>query len=113
MTSIDQPTIACTLTGNSLRNRIAWIAQLARDSLRSYERDDLALTLRYSPDAVDNVREMVREERACCAFLKFELHECPDELLLTINAPEAARDVADDLFAHFTGGDSADPQMLR
>jgi hypothetical protein len=49
---------------------------------------------------------MVAEERTCCAFLSFELHEHPDELLLTISAPEAARDVADELFGHFIAANS-------
>jgi hypothetical protein len=101
MTTSSQP-IACTLTGQSLQDRITWIAQLARDALRSHERDDLTLHLRYASAAVDRVRQLVREERACCAFLAFELCEHPDELLLTITAPEAARDVAGVLFEHFT-----------
>jgi hypothetical protein len=106
MTTSSQP-IACTLTGASLQNRIDWIARLARDALRSHERDDLTLRLRYAPDAVESVRRMVREEQVCCAFLEFELEESPNELLLTICAPEAARKVADQLFAHFCSGDPA------
>ena len=104
MAKSSQP-IACTLTGARLQNRIDWIARIARDALRSHERDDLTLRLRYAPDAVDSVRRMVREEQVCCAFLEFELQERPGELLVTINAPEAARDLADELFAHFSGGD--------
>jgi hypothetical protein len=104
MTKSTEP-IACTLTGASLQDRIDWIGRLARDALRSHDRDDLTLRLRYTPDAVESVRRMIREEQLCCAFLEFELQERPDELLLTINAPEAARDAADELFAHFSGGD--------
>lgn len=108
MTTNSQP-IACTLTGASLQDRIDWIARLAKDALRSHERDDLTLRLRFAPRAVDSVRRMVREEQVCCAFLTFELQARPDELLLTIKAPEATRDVADELFAHFTVGGQADP----
>lgn len=100
MTTNGQP-IACTLTGRSLQGRLAWIAQLARDALRSHERDDLVLHLRYAPEAADRVRTMVHEEKACCAFLVFDLRELPEELLLTITAPEAGRDVAGVLFEHF------------
>jgi hypothetical protein len=107
MTTNSQP-IACTLTGARLQDRIDWIGRLARDALRTHERDDLTLRLRYAPDAAESVRRMVAEEQICCAFLGFELQEGPDELLLTINAPEVARDAADEVFTHFTaGGDPA------
>jgi hypothetical protein len=83
--------IACTLTGENLQGRIDWIARLARDVLRSYERDDLTLRLRYAPDAVDSMRKMVREEQVCCAFLAFESCELCDELLLTISTRGSPR----------------------
>jgi hypothetical protein len=100
MTTNSQP-ILCTLTDSGLEERIAWIAQLARDALRGHERDDLTLHLRYAPTAADRVREMVREEQVCCGFLTFDLRERPDELLLTIKAPEEARGIAGELFMHF------------
>jgi hypothetical protein len=72
-----------------------------RDALRSYDRDNLVLNLRYAPEAASRVREMVRNEQACCAFLTFEMHEHPDEVRLTIRAPEDARESADALFESF------------
>jgi hypothetical protein len=50
---------------------------------------------------VTRVREMIRQEQACCAFLTFEMHEHPDEVVLTIRAPEDARAAADALFDQF------------
>ena len=104
MTSDSEP-IACTLTGKDLQDRITWIGQLARDALLSHERTDLTLRLKYAPEAVDRIRIMVQVEQECCAFLTFSLHECLDELWVTIMAPEEARDVADVLFEHFVAGD--------
>jgi hypothetical protein len=93
--------IACTLSSNDLRDRHAWIADLAPDGLLSHQRSDLALHLWYKTDVIGRVRQMVRQEEACCAFLTFETHEKPDEARLTIKAPEAAREVADALFDWF------------
>jgi len=45
---------------------------------------------------------MVHSGQACCSFLVFELDERPDEIQVTITAPEAARAMADSLFAQFT-----------
>jgi hypothetical protein len=100
MTVESQP-VACTLAGSDFQERVAWIATLTRDALRSYNRDDLVLHLRYAPEAASRVGEMMRKEQTCCAFLMFEMHEHPDEVLLAITAPESARAVADALFEPF------------
>jgi hypothetical protein len=57
--------------------------------------------LRYAPEAASRVREMVRKEQACCAFLTFEMREEAGEVWLTIKAPEQARRTADALFEPF------------
>jgi hypothetical protein len=96
--------IACTLASGAHKDRMTWIGALTRDALRSHERRGLALELRYALEARDRVREMVRKERACCAFLTFDLREESDEIRLTITAPETAREAADTLFAQFVAG---------
>jgi len=97
----DGPPIACTLAGGDYRERLAWIAELNRDALRAQRWDDLRLDLTYTPEAAPRVRDMVRREQACCAFLTFTLREDADATRLTIVAPEAAREGADVLFAPF------------
>ena len=87
----ETPPIACTLAPGEFIDRLKWIADLTKDALRSRKRRDLELTLRYAPEAVERVRELVRRERACCGFLTFELHESQTEIRLTIRAPEEAR----------------------
>ena len=93
--------IACTLTAGSYQQRSEWIAALMRDGLRSHSRTDLRLDLRFAPSVADRVREMVRNEQECCAFLSFEVSEEPEDVWLTITAPERARDAADSLFDQF------------
>jgi hypothetical protein len=91
--------IACTLTGEQFKERLASIQELTRDALRHAERRDLVLKLFYDLAAADRVHAMVRKEQACCRFLAFELEA--SELRLTITAPEEAREVADRLFEQF------------
>ncbi len=100
-TAGEQQPIACTLSGEARQDRGAWIAALMRDALRGSERDDLTLRLRFAPEAVHHIRDMVRKEQACCGFLTFEMDERPQDIWLTIRAPEAARAAADELFAQF------------
>jgi hypothetical protein len=101
MTMTKAPPIACTLAPGEFKDRLAWIGALTRDALRGHERRDLVLDLRYAPEAGERVREMVRNEQACCSFLTFDLQEAPDEIRLTITAPESAREAADMLFEQF------------
>ena len=75
MTMTETAPIACALAPSAFRDRLAWIAALTRDALRSHERRDLVLDLRYAPEAAERVREMVRNEQACCSFLNFDLRE--------------------------------------
>jgi hypothetical protein len=93
--------IACTLQPGDYRERLAWIAELARDGLIGVRREHLRIELRYAPGVGARVLEMVAKERECCAFLKFEIAETSEDVRLTITAPERARDVADALFDEF------------
>jgi hypothetical protein len=101
MTTTKAPPIACTLAPGEFKDRLAWIGALTRDALRGHERRDLVLDLRYAPEGGERVREMVRNEQACCSFLTFDLREAPDEIRLIIAAPESARGAADMLFEQF------------
>ena len=93
--------IACTLNSGDFRQRLAWIAALNRDGLRTRHRDGRRLELTYAPDAVDQVSEMVRREQQCCAFLSFTLHREAGAIRLVIEAPEAAADSLDAVFEPF------------
>ncbi|WP_245309686.1 hypothetical protein [Bradyrhizobium jicamae] len=93
--------IACTLAPGAYEDRLAWIAALNKDALRSHERHDLVLELHYAIEARARVHEMVRNEQSCCAFLTFELQESRNDICLTITAPEAAWEAADALFEQF------------
>lgn len=101
MTTNETSPIACTLAPGDLRDRMASISELTRDALRSYSRNGLALDLRYAPEAHDRVQHLVLKERACCAFLSFDLRRGQDEVQLIITAPDAVRDAADVLFEQF------------
>jgi hypothetical protein len=95
--------IACTLSATDYRTRLAEIAALSRDALRRVERRGLTLDLRYAPEAAARVRQLVEQERACCAFLQFDLHEEADEVRLLVTAPPAAADAVPELLAELTG----------
>jgi hypothetical protein len=96
-TASDAP-IACTLDIGGFKERLAWIAELNRDALRSHQWDERVLHLRYDATYADRVKEMVHREKQCCAFLKFHIRHEGDDVLLSITAPEEARVAAETLF---------------
>jgi hypothetical protein len=113
MTIVETLPIACTLAPGAFRDRLAWIAALNKDALRKYQRRDLVLELSYAREARERVHEMVRNERTCCAFLAFELHETGNEIRLTVTAPETAREAADNLFEQFVANAPAPSSCSR
>ena len=62
MTIVEAAPIACTLAPGAYKDRLAWIAALNRDALRSYERRGLVLELTYRPEARERVHELVRQD---------------------------------------------------
>ena len=96
--------IACTLGAGAYQERLAWIAELNRSELQSSRREGARLILTYGPGAGRRIREMMRREHECCAFLGFELNEDEKGLTLVITAPEAAWDALDAVFDPFLTG---------
>jgi hypothetical protein len=106
MIATTQPAIACTLTADDYRERLKQITALARDALRSHDREGLTLTLRYDASAASRVREMVRREQACCAFLDFTIREDASQVVVNVTAPEDARAAAETMFEQFVATNS-------
>lgn len=96
--------IACTLTPDAHAARTTSIAELNRAFLRAHHREERALTLVYAPDAAARVRELVRRERECCAFLRFDVAEASGSVTLRVEVPAEADEAAGALLAPFLAG---------
>jgi hypothetical protein len=73
----------------------------------------LRLELIYEPDAVENMREVVRREQRCCAFLSFSIHENQDFVRVVIRVPPEARELARMVFEFFLGKAAIVPGLRR
>jgi hypothetical protein len=102
--------IACTLSAGDFKQRLAAIAELNREALRGHQRGDLTLDLFYAPDAATRVRDMVRREEECCAFLQFDVAAGAEAVRVRITAPEEARVAAETLFEQFIVGSADAPR---
>lgn len=99
--------IVCTLGAGDFKQRVADIRDLAARSLLRSERRGLTLNLTYERDALAKVKNIVAQEADCCRFLDFTITHEGSEVHLTITAPEAAAEAAEELFAHFA------PELAR
>lgn len=101
MQKLEPVPIACTLDMKAMGPRLAEIGQLTREHLRSHRVDGRTLHLTYDAGAARQVARIVELERACCAFLDFDLKASTNEVGLTITAPEQEGTDAQWLFAQF------------
>jgi hypothetical protein len=95
--------IACSLGADDLKRRLAAIAEIGAESLLGHETEGARHLLRFRSLATTRRRleEIVAAEAQCCAFLDLKLEERGDELVLSIEAPEGAQAIADELAATF------------
>jgi hypothetical protein len=109
----DPNPIACTLGESALRQRLEQIATLGAAALIAHEESGGTHTLRFRRDEETRrqLQQIVEAESRCCPFLDFQIGERPDELLLTIDAPNEARAVADELASAFSS--SRPPPLPR
>ena len=95
--------IACTLTPAAMADRGEWLRGLGAKSLLDGRRSDDGLELRFEAAAEGGVREWVRAEQECCAFLTFQLDRTGDELRLRVAGPPGAEPILDGLLAALQG----------
>ncbi len=93
--------IACTLDGDSYKQRVAAIRGLFDRALKHSRRDDGQLQLTFDAAAASEVQELVDKERACCAFLDFWLTDGDGVVKLIISIPPNAVHATDDLLEPF------------
>ncbi len=103
--SASETPIACTLDGASYAKRIGTIRALFARSLKASRREGNSLHLTFDAASRADVEDLVRNEKACCAFLDFELVDDRETLSLTITAPRGVD--AAELLAPFTQIQSA------
>ena len=102
--------IACSLSGADLAERLTEINDLGRSALLDVERDAARAVLRFRADdaTAERLQAIVDAEARCCAFLEMTVRARPDALVvLTIDAPDDAKLVVDELVAAFSGTPSA------
>lgn len=93
--------IVCTLELAARGQRLSWIRRVTEQSLVSHEMSDQTLNLTYRADAYEELERIVNLERACCAFLGFQLTKDSSGCVLSVNMPNGTVEAAQLLIANF------------
>jgi hypothetical protein len=101
--------IACTASASELETRVEQLEAL-RAAMRSVERTDDGLLVGFdaSQDAAE-LRQFTRDEKACCNFWGFEIHQRDGAPLLRWDGPPAVADFLDRLYGWFVSDEPLTP----
>lgn len=86
--------IACSLSGPELLERIKeWREVASRATSRQIQGDRIVAT--YPPDRqlVQQLHGLIAAEAECCSFMRFEVHEGPDQVVVELQVPEDMSEV--------------------
>jgi hypothetical protein len=84
--------IACSLSPDQMRDRLAIIDALVSDALLEQQQIEGGVRTRFrdAPGVARRIRELVAAEASCCAFLSFDVGRDDGALWVDITgAPEA------------------------
>jgi hypothetical protein len=95
--------IACSLSAGDLHVRQAQIAELGDDALVEARVEGRHADLSFKGGAAvrERVERFVAAESQCCAFLAMRVEETATDVRLTIDAPDGAGPVLEELVAAF------------
>jgi len=83
------PLSACTLDGSELRARMrAWQQVTSRATSRRVEASRIIAIYPNDARLLEQLRELIDAEAACCSFLKFTLEERPDSVVTELRFPQ-------------------------
>ena len=101
--------IVCRLDEGQRAERLALITRL-RDQLEQVERTEHGMLLHFAsdPDLDAEVEHFAQVEKACCGFWGFDVERNGSATILRWDAPPAADELVERLWAWLRGEDGAD-----
>jgi hypothetical protein len=103
MTTPAQPS-ACTLEGPELLARMtAWQQVASRAMSRRVEATGIIATYPKDAQLLEQLRELIAAEAACCSLLEFSLDERPDSIVAELRFPQAMSGPMRTLILEFIG----------
>ena len=84
-----QETLHCSLSGEELMQRIAEWKELGAHALTRENRGNQVVTTFPRREEVSTrLRELIAAEAECCTFMKFDVEERQDEIVVELRVPD-------------------------
>ena len=92
--------ITCSLNGSEQRERLGeWTSLLAHAAFREDVAGGLRFVFRPAADFEERVRRLAAAEHDCCSFLRFDVAQVGDAVVLTVETEPAGQEALRFLFA--------------
>lgn len=92
--------IACSLNGSRQCERLdEWKSLLVRAASRGDVPGGLRFVFRPAAEYAERVRRLAVAEQACCSFLRFQVVEDGDAVVLTVETDTAGQEVLGFIFS--------------
>lgn len=89
----ESATAACSLSGAELFERVVrWKTLAAHATAREVKDGTIVATYPAEPEVLDELRNLIAAEAACCPFLDFDVDERPDETIVKLDIPAEMRE---------------------
>jgi hypothetical protein len=97
-------TLTCSLQGSELVAHVnAWKQVVNRATSRRTEDDRILATYPNDSELLQQLRELIAAEAACCSFLEFSIEERPDEIRTELRFPKDLPDPMKTMIAALVG----------
>ena len=85
--------LACSLSGSELGDRVREWQQIAsRATSRRVEETCIVSTYPRDEQLLKQLRDLIAAEAECCSFMRFDVQERPDEVVVRLSVPEGMSD---------------------
>lgn len=99
----DQSIAACSLPGPELMDRIQqWSQVVQRATSREVGDGRIISTYPRDPGLLEELRKLIAAEADCCSFMKFEVTEVADKVVVEVGVPEEMNFVLAAMFGMVT-----------
>jgi hypothetical protein len=105
---MDEKPIACTLSAAAQVDRVTSSNAIVAKEMLGATATERGASMRFRREAEGDLRDLIAAESTCCSFLEFDLQPEGDAVRLTVEGPEGAQPIIDELF-----GLEGDREMVR
>jgi hypothetical protein len=106
--------LACSLSGPELMERMRqWGHVVSQATSRHVEEGRIVSTYPPEQQLLQQLRKLIAAEAECCSFMRFNVEEGPDEVVVELRVPEEMSEALAVMLGLVTQGSGSAPNLRR